>query len=211
MSLIELKLQPPQQEQLNSLVELDRLCLGGLWSLEGYQRELASPNSSLLILSISPQGQEQGQKPSLLSIASSSASVSRAEMDLQEQIIGCGCFWAILEEAHITLLMVHPDYQGQGLGQFLLYALLEDARRRKLERATLEVRVFNQVAISLYKKFGFRVAGRRKGYYQHTGEDALVLWRGDLQKPEFAQELETWQQQISDRLTQNEWKLKQDN
>jgi [ribosomal protein S18]-alanine N-acetyltransferase len=181
MSLIELELQPPQTEQLNQVIELDKSCLGGLWTLEGYQRELDSPNSSLLILSLASP---------------------------HEQIIGCGCFWAILEEAHITLLMVHPDYQGRGLGELLLYALLDDACKRQLERATLEVRVSNEVAISLYKKFGFQVAGRRKGYYQTTGEDALILWRGDLHQPEFVRELETWRERISDRLAQNGWQLK---
>jgi ribosomal-protein-alanine N-acetyltransferase len=184
MSLIEIKLKPPQTEQLIQVVNLDKLCLGGLWSLEGYQRELSSPNTSLIILSI----------PTL---------------SPDEQIIGCGCFWAILEEAHITLLMIHPDYQGQGLGQLLLYALLKDALKRKLERATLEVRVSNEVAIYLYKKFGFAVAGRRKGYYQTTGEDALILWRGDLHQPEFAQELKSWREQVSDHLAQNHWKLEE--
>jgi [ribosomal protein S18]-alanine N-acetyltransferase len=200
MSLIELKLQPPQPEHINRLIELDKLCLGGLWSKEGYQRELASPNSCLLVLSIPSEAQPKNER-------ASSASDSLPQVAIAEQIIGCGCFWAILEEAHITLLMIHPNYQGQGLGQFLLSGLLENAQKQKLERATLEVRVSNEVAISLYKKFGFRVAGRRRGYYQQTGEDALVLWRGDLQKPEFAQELEVWQQQISTRLSNNHWKL----
>jgi ribosomal protein S18 acetylase RimI-like enzyme len=72
------------------------------------------------------------------------------------------CFWAILEEAHITLLAIYPDYQRQGLGKLLLYKLLEKAVQRQLERATLEVRVSNQSAIALYEHFGFRVAGERK-------------------------------------------------
>ncbi|MBF2019846.1 MAG: ribosomal protein S18-alanine N-acetyltransferase [Hydrococcus sp. C42_A2020_068] len=141
---------------------------------------------------------------------SSSSSSSVSTIASEESIIGFGCFWAILEEAHITLLMIHPDYQGQGLGQLLLYALLKDACKRKLERATLEVRVSNQVAIFLYKKFGFKVAGRRKNYYQKTGEDALILWRGDLHRPEFSKELEIWHERISTRLAQNHWTLKEE-
>lgn len=140
-----------EEKHLDALVQLDQLCLGGLWTKEGYQRELSSPNSELLGL-----------------------------FDQQEILIGFGCFWAILEEAHITVLMVHPDSQGQGLGKFLLNSLLEAAVKRKLERATLEVRASNDVALSLYKKFGFKVAGTRKGYYKQTGEDALILWRSGL-------------------------------
>ncbi|WP_013322564.1 ribosomal protein S18-alanine N-acetyltransferase [Gloeothece verrucosa] len=177
MSFVKLKLQSAIATQLPQVVELDQLTLGGLWTLEGYRRELESPNSELLVLSV----------------------VDPSTTD-PEQIIGCGCFWAILEEAHITLLAIHPEYQGRGLGKLLLYALLKNAVKRKLERATLEVREANQVALSVYKKFGFKTAGRRKGYYQQTGEDALVLWRGDLHYPSFKQELESWQQQIENQL-----------
>ncbi|MGK7931819.1 MAG: ribosomal protein S18-alanine N-acetyltransferase [Microcystaceae cyanobacterium] len=137
-----------EEKHLAPLVQLDQICLGGLWTKEGYQRELDSPHSELLGL-----------------------------FDDQETLIGFGCFWEILEEAHITILMVHPDYQGQGIGQFLLSSLLNAAIKRQLERATLEVRASNNVALSLYKKFGFKVAGTRKGYYKKTGEDALILWR----------------------------------
>ncbi|MDJ0731573.1 MAG: ribosomal protein S18-alanine N-acetyltransferase [Crocosphaera sp.] len=179
MSSLLVKLHTPQLTHLDELVALDQCCLGGLWTKDGYQRELMSPNSHFWVLS----------------------------SDSTQTIIGCGCFWEILEEAHITLLMIAPEYQGQGLGQLLLYSLLRDALSRNLERATLEVRVSNQPALSLYQKFGFEVAGQRKGYYQQTGEDALVLWRRGLHYPQFQQELSIWQQQINDRLTANHWQL----
>ncbi len=179
MSSVFLTLQAPQLTHLDELVALDQCCLGGLWTKHGYQRELISPNSHFWVLSF----------------------------DSTETIIGCGCFWEILEEAHITLLMISPQYQGRGLGQLLLYCLLRDAVKRNLERATLEVRVSNQPALSLYEKFGFRVAGQRKGYYKHTGEDALVLWRSDLSGSQFQQELSTWQQQIDEYLTANDWQV----
>ncbi|PSF38943.1 ribosomal-protein-alanine N-acetyltransferase [Aphanothece hegewaldii CCALA 016] len=184
MSLTTLHLQPSSLEHLPQIVELDRICLGGIWTIDGYKRELESPNSCLLSLSvpINPK---------------------------YDKIIGCGCFWAILEEAHITLISIHPDYQGRGNGQLLLYALLKDAVERQLERATLEVRVSNDVALSLYQKFGFSVAGRRKGYYHQTGEDALILWRGDLHKAEFKEQLLVWEQEICDRLLREQFVLSQ--
>lgn len=177
-----LHLQAANLEQLPQIVELDQLCLGGLWTIDSYKRELESPNSSVLALSI-PYNSKS------------------------EKIIGCGCFWAILEEAHITLIAIHPDDQGRGLGQLLFYALLKDAVERHLERATLEVRVSNQVALSLYQKFGFEIAGRRKKYYQQTGEDALILWRGDLHKPKFREQLTLWEQEISDRLLREQFQI----
>ncbi|BBA78656.1 ribosomal-protein-alanine acetyltransferase [cyanobacterium endosymbiont of Rhopalodia gibberula] len=169
-------LNTPHYDQLTQLVELDRICLGGLWTKRGYQRELDNPNSSLLVLSI-----EFGS------------------------IIGCSCFWAILEEAHIALLMIHPDYQGQGLGQLLLYRLLKKAANCNLERATLEVQVSNQSALAVYKKIGFQLVGRRKSYYQKTGEDALILWRGNLDRPQFREDLSHWWSYISGRLSKYNW------
>lgn len=98
------------------------------------------------------------------------------------------------------MLAIDPPYQHQGLGQALLVALMASAHARGLERATLEVRVSNQAAVSLYQKFGFREAGRRQHYYPDNGEDALVLWRGGLQQPEFSECLADWQRQINDHL-----------
>lgn len=152
MSLLELKLL--EEKELSQVLELDQICFGGFWSLDGYRREIDSPNSTLLIITI-PDNNET-------------------------KVIGLGCFWVILEEAHITLLAVYPDFQGQGLGKLLLFSLLEDAVKRKLERATLEVKETNYIALSLYEKFGFKIAGKRKNYYKNTGEDALILWRKDL-------------------------------
>jgi len=151
MTLTQIELKPLQQKQLEEVIELDQLCFGGLWSLEGYQREIESPNSTLSIIT--------------------------THINSQEKIIGLGCFWAILEEAHLTILAIHPDFQRQGLGQMLLNHLLEEAIKKGLERATLEVSEHNQTALNLYKKFGFTVAGRRKKYYQATGADALILWK----------------------------------
>ncbi|GBF79427.1 ribosomal protein S18-alanine N-acetyltransferase [Aphanothece sacrum] len=179
MSRLSLKINRPELKHLHQIVELDRHCLGGLWTIKGYQQELESLNSSFLVLSI----------------------------ESQNLIIGCGCFWSILEEAHITLLMIHPDYQKQGLGQLLLYEVLKDACQRQLERATLEVRVSNYSALSLYEKFGFKIAGRRKGYYQETGEDALILWRGDLHYPQFQTQMSNLWPNISDRLNQHHWQI----
>jgi len=118
-----------------------------------------------------------------------------------------GCLWGILDEAHITVMAVHPDVKRQGLGQAMLLALLERARLRGLERATLEVKASNQPAISLYQKFGFKVAGTRKGYYQDTGEDALILWLSGLQYPKFQQTWADLAQLVRSRLADYGWEL----
>jgi ribosomal-protein-alanine N-acetyltransferase len=207
-------------EHLNSAVELDRLCFGGLWTIEGYGRELGSPNTDLLGLWASQTGSGQSQRfdSELQSIEPNSilnskplsvetASRATPNSKLTPTLIGLGCLWAILEEAHITIVAIHPRFQGQGLGQALLWALLTKAHYRQLERATLEVRDSNLAAVSLYNKFGFKEAGRRKRYYKDTGEDALIMWRSGIEKPEFKQYLAVEKVQVCDRLHQKNWHL----
>ncbi|WP_309727872.1 ribosomal protein S18-alanine N-acetyltransferase [Chamaesiphon sp. OTE_75_metabat_556] len=154
--------QPISVDEIDSIVILDRLCFGGLWSIDSYRREMTNENSHFLGVSI-----DKTLEPET------------------SGIIGFGCFWAILDEAHITLLGVHPQYQRQGLGKLLLGALLDKARSIEMARATLEVRASNQGAIDLYERFGFQTVGRRKKYYQDTGEDGVIMWRGGLQHPNF--------------------------
>ncbi|HLO50142.1 MAG TPA: ribosomal protein S18-alanine N-acetyltransferase [Kamptonema sp.] len=215
MALIEIK--HLNLQELPAAVELDRLCFGGLWTLEAYRRELESPNSDLLGLWIegnrkSPLLPSAGQfharenqdfvvavsppyPPYPIDDTQGIAGIGAIAGELplppvpSPSLIGLACLWAILGEGHITMLGIHPDYQGQGFGKTLLCALLKLAYQRQLEWATLEVRASNFVAISLYQKFGFKEAGRRRGYYQEPEEDALILWRSGLQKPEFEQDL----------------------
>ncbi|MBI4588444.1 MAG: ribosomal protein S18-alanine N-acetyltransferase [Candidatus Rokubacteria bacterium] len=95
------------------------------------------------------------------------------------RVLGYLCLWEISPEVHITNLAVHPDCRRQGIARSLLGAILEDARRRHLTVALLEVRPTNTEARGLYERLGFQVIGRRKGYYFDTGEDALLM-KADL-------------------------------
>ncbi|MEG4368830.1 ribosomal protein S18-alanine N-acetyltransferase [Microcoleus sp. B4b_D2] len=226
MRFIEIKHLAP--EHLPDAVELDRLCFGGLWAIEGYRRELDSPNSDLLGLwtwetddcesaqhgaDTHPVQNRAGTgAPPLQNRAGTGApplqnraGTGAPPLQISRTLIGIGCLWAILEEAHITMLAVHPQFQRQGLGQALLLALLKSACERQLERATLEVRDSNLAAVSLYKKFGFKEAGLRKRYYEDTGEDALVMWRSALEKPEFQRYLAVEKVRMCDRLHQKKW------
>jgi len=91
------------------------------------------------------------------------------------RVLGYLCLWEITDELHITNIAVHPTCRRQGIGRTLLRGVLDDARQRKLRLVVLEVRPSNTEARTLYETFGFRVIGRRQGYYYDTGEDALVM------------------------------------
>ena len=171
-----LHLRPLKPSDLEHILELDRRCLGGLWSENGYLREIESDRSDLWVLESNPKN-----------------------------LIAWACLWAILDEAHITLLAVDPTYRKQGLGQYLLWSMLRAAHHREMSWAALEVRVSNTLAINLYEKFGFKLISHRRNYYQDNGEDAAILWLKNLQSAKVSQSIQDKAPQILTRLRQSGW------
>ncbi|MBE6661828.1 MAG: ribosomal-protein-alanine N-acetyltransferase [Ruminococcaceae bacterium] len=80
-----------------------------------------------------------------------------------------------LDEGEITNVATHPDHRRCGYARDLLRFLLAEAARRGLCRVTLEVRESNCAARSLYDSLGFAPCGKRKNFYSHPREDALIL------------------------------------
>jgi [ribosomal protein S18]-alanine N-acetyltransferase len=95
--------------------------------------------------------------------------------------VGFCSFWRILDELHINNLAVLPERRRSGIATALLQFVLREGATLGARRATLEVRRSNEVARSLYEQFGFTVAGVRRAYYTQPVEDALVLWREQLE------------------------------
>jgi ribosomal-protein-alanine N-acetyltransferase len=81
-------------------------------------------------------------------------------------------------QADVLTLAVAADRWGRGTGSALLEALLAEATRRRCSEVFLEVRTDNDRAQRLYRRYGFSQIGIRKGYYQPSGADALVMRRG---------------------------------
>jgi ribosomal-protein-alanine N-acetyltransferase len=88
--------------------------------------------------------------------------------------------WHVIDEAHITTIAVKKDYTRKHIGEALINKILEDCYEAGMKYLTLEVRVSNEPAINLYKKYGFSSLGARKGYYQDNNEDALVMWTENI-------------------------------
>lgn len=105
------------------------------------------------------------------------------------EIVGYAGMWIILDEAHVTTIAVDPAYRGQHIGERLLVGLIDAALSRDARWMTLEVRKSNATAQALYKKYGFREIGVRKGYYSDNREDAIVMWSGNLQEREYQKKL----------------------
>jgi ribosomal-protein-alanine N-acetyltransferase len=101
-------------------------------------------------------------------------------------VVGYGGLMLVLEDGHITTLAIDPAWQRHSIGSRLLLALADAGMARGIEHLTLEVRLSNEPAKELYRRFGFAPAGIRKGYYVETNEDALVMWANDIGTPEMA-------------------------
>jgi len=80
-------------------------------------------------------------------------------------------------EAYVQTIGVTKARQGEGIGTRLLFELIAEAGRRDCPRLDLEVRADNDTAIALYERHGFHRIGVRRGYYQPSGTDAVVMRR----------------------------------
>ena len=78
-------------------------------------------------------------------------------------------------QADVVTLAVNPARWGEGTGTTLLTALVDEAARRGYQEVLLEVREDNPRARQLYLRHGFAEVGIRRGYYQPSGVDAVVM------------------------------------
>ncbi|XID92870.1 ribosomal protein S18-alanine N-acetyltransferase [Paenibacillaceae bacterium WGS1546] len=97
-------------------------------------------------------------------------------MERKGDIVGYGGMWLIIDEAHVTNIAIRERYRGRGFGHALLKQLMKTAHYLGARRMTLEVRVSNDTAQSLYRKMGFVPSGVRPNYYSDNLEDALIMW-----------------------------------
>jgi ribosomal-protein-alanine N-acetyltransferase len=85
------------------------------------------------------------------------------------------------DEAWVQNIAVRRDAQRRGVGRLLLEALLAEAARRGVRSTLLEVAADNGPAQRLYATYGFEPIGVRRGYYQPSNTDALVMQRNQEQ------------------------------
>ena len=94
---------------------------------------------------------------------------------VRNSVVGYAVAWIVSNEIHIGNIAVHEEYRKKGIGESLLKEVLMRGEERGVKMATLEVRISNEPAIHLYRKFGFQEVAIRKEYYRDNGEDGLVM------------------------------------
>jgi ribosomal-protein-alanine N-acetyltransferase len=130
----------------------------------------------ILALELEAFGEEAWSRPMLEGeLAQQPASRHYLVAQAGGLVIGYAGLLAAGTQADVVTIAVSQDRQGHGHGAALLGALLAEARRRRCTEVFLEVRVDNLRAQRLYRARGFEQVGIRRGYYQPSGADALVM------------------------------------
>lgn len=146
------KIREMTHDDIDEILQIEELCYGPHhWSRESFQTELSNKISTY-----------------------------RCALSNENRCIGYMGIWKIMDEAHVTNLSVHPDFQNKKIAHRLLLASIDECYKEKIKYITLEVRVSNEKAIHLYEKFGFKSLGLRKKYYQDNNEDALIMWSENI-------------------------------
>ncbi|MBE0427316.1 MAG: ribosomal protein S18-alanine N-acetyltransferase [Nitrospirae bacterium] len=96
----------------------------------------------------------------------------------KNNVIGYICVNRVLNEGHILNLAVHPEFRRQGIASMLMQELLKELKNKGCRFIYLEVRVSSLGARKFYERFGFKVVGARRDYYQSPVEDAALMMLG---------------------------------
>jgi [ribosomal protein S18]-alanine N-acetyltransferase len=97
-------------------------------------------------------------------------------------LVGYVVALVMADEGEIADLAVAPSARRRGIARALLERIMAEVMEAGVRALYLEVRESNAAARALYEALGFEPVGRRRGYYQHPSEDALLL-RRDLVPP----------------------------
>src|SRR5436853_2937266 len=172
----QLTIELMREADVNTVQEIEREIFATPWPRNAYYRELASRASAhyVVLRQEGPVERPAGSLPSAHRLA-----------DFDPSIIGYGGMWRMYDEAHVTTIGVRRDLQHRGYGRIIFAGLVQAAYDMGAKWVTLEVRTSNDNAMKMYEGFGFKVIGRRKGYYTDNGEDAIVMWSDSIHSPRF--------------------------
>lgn len=143
---MHVRIVPMNGDHLDEVAELERICFSVPWSRNMLAEELDNQLAAFLVA-----------------------------LDDSGRVAGYAGLHVVLDEGYITNIAVRPDCRKQGVASRLLQVFLNFAEGNQLAFLTLEVRTSNYDAIALYGSRGFRSVGRRKNYYEHPREDAIIM------------------------------------
>jgi [ribosomal protein S18]-alanine N-acetyltransferase len=140
-----LTLRHMKHEDLDVIVELEKVLFSQPWNLASFEYELEQPYSESYVVVCG------------------------------DRIVAYFMMWSLLDEMHVLNIAVIPEYRRKGIARWLLEMFIEKSQQNHIRIIHLEVRESNVGAIRLYEKIGFKNVGRRRNYYSEPTEDALLM------------------------------------
>lgn len=142
-----MNIRPISPKDIHDIVSLHGLCFDTGWDKQFIQSLMDNPNIYAILC------------------------------EYDHKITGFMMASVISPEAEIYTICVRPDMQNQGVASKILNDFLDYCEQKRIESYYLDVRVDNDKAIALYKKFGFKTISVRKNYYPMGTKfyDAVVM------------------------------------
>jgi ribosomal-protein-alanine N-acetyltransferase len=164
---LEVRITPMRRRHLRGVLRIEGQVYPRPWSLGLFMSELALRTSRVYL-------------------------VARVGLN----VVGYSGVMLISPDGHVTTVAVDPEWHRHQVASRLLLHLARQSIARGARNLTLEVRMSNEGAQALYRRFGFAPAGIRKNYYVETNEDALVMWANDVDTPAYEERLAAIEAQI---------------
>ena len=142
----QLLLRPMEPGDVDAVLAVESLAFAGGWPATAFQSELSQNRMARYL--VLHEGSE---------------------------VAGFGGLWLMLDEAHVVTVAVRPERRRRGLGSLIVHGLVRLAEDHRMEVATLECRVSNLAARTLYARYGFYEVGLRRKYYADNQEDAVIM------------------------------------
>lgn len=196
---MDVEIRPLRPEDIQQVSEIERQAFPTLWPPTPFKRELGNRRAKYLLAWDPGRTQshtEELSRPQVFLRPSGQSRFGRLMGAVKgcfgghdgagaddSHILGFVGLWFMSGEAHITAIAVEESSRGKGIGELLLIGSVELAMKSGANVVTLEVRVSNEVAQSLYGKYGFRDVGIRRAYYTDNREDAVIMTTDPLNTP----------------------------
>ena len=133
------------EEDTEDIALIEKECFSSPWSVDGIREELGNKSARFFVFR------------------------------LNGTVAGYIGSHIVLDECYITNVAVMPGFRRRGIGEKLIEKAVETAQKEGCAFISLEVRVSNSAAISLYEKTGFERVGERKNFYSSPTENALIM------------------------------------
>jgi ribosomal-protein-alanine N-acetyltransferase len=185
------------------------------WSAQSYEQDLRNNQMAHYVVLRQIVGDQPAAPPPVLPPMSKRPTIARRAGDLLQRLrarrrhapptprlpmLGFAGIWLMMDEAHLVTIAVKPEQRGKRLGELLLVAMIDLSCILGARVMTLEVRVSNHVAQSLYRKYGFTNEGVRRRYYSDNGEDALIMTTDTLTSAAYQAHYQTLKRALMAKL-----------